>query len=155
MSAVLTHSCLALASAQEADLFAMFFAAAAAVAVPPPAQRYGRVFVGLVEAAPGLSFEAIFVPGLAEKLFPGRIVEEPILLDAARDRLNARLVTNEDRLSRERLALRGNASGAIIEHYAVLMRSCARGASRVIRRAILTPKVRSSYLRPLVLRGGP
>ena len=58
-----------------------------AVAVSPPSQRYGRVFVGPVEAARGLSFEAIFVPGLAEKLFPRRIVEEPILLDAARERL--------------------------------------------------------------------
>jgi ATP-dependent helicase/nuclease subunit B len=75
------------------------------VAVPPPSQRYGRVFVGPVEAARGLSFEAIFVPGLAEKLFPRRIVEEPILLDAARERLNAGLPTNEDRLGRERLAL--------------------------------------------------
>jgi ATP-dependent helicase/nuclease subunit B len=75
------------------------------VAVPPPSQRYGRVFVGPVEAARGLSFEAIFVPGLAEKLFPRRIVEEPILLDAARERLNAGLPTNEDRLARERLAL--------------------------------------------------
>jgi ATP-dependent helicase/nuclease subunit B len=54
------------------------------VAVPPPAQRYGRVFVGPVEAPRGLSFEAVFVLGLAEKLFPHRIVEEPILLDATR-----------------------------------------------------------------------
>ena len=75
------------------------------VAVPPPAQRYGRVFVGPVEAARGLSFEAVFVPGLAEKLFPHRIVEEPILLDAARKQLKAGLATNEDRLARERLAL--------------------------------------------------
>ena len=74
-------------------------------AAPPPAQRYGRVFVGPVEAARGLSFEAVFVPGLAEKLFPHRIIEEPILLDAARERLNAGLATNEDRLARERLAL--------------------------------------------------
>jgi RecB family exonuclease len=75
------------------------------VAAPPPAQRYGRVFVGPVEAARGLSFEAVFVPGMAEKLFPHKIVEEPILLDEARERLNAGLVTNEDRLARERLAL--------------------------------------------------
>jgi hypothetical protein len=74
-------------------------------AAPPAAQRYGRVFVGPVEAARGLSFEAVFVPGMAEKLFPHRIVEEPILLDEARKRLNAGLVTNEDRLARERLAL--------------------------------------------------
>ena len=75
------------------------------VAVPPPGQRYGRLFVGPVEAARGLSFEAVFVPGLAEKLFPHRIIEEPILLDAMRQKLNAGLATNEDRLAHERLAL--------------------------------------------------
>jgi CRISPR/Cas system-associated exonuclease Cas4 (RecB family) len=75
------------------------------VAVPPPTQRYGRVFIGPVEAARGLSFEAVFVPGIAEKLFPHRIIEEPILLDAARKQLNAGLATNDNRLARERLAL--------------------------------------------------
>jgi len=75
------------------------------VAVPPPNQRYGGVFIGPVEAARGLSFEAVFVPGIAEKLFPHRIIEEPILLDAARKELNVGLATNDDRLARERLAL--------------------------------------------------
>jgi inactivated superfamily I helicase len=54
------------------------------VAVRPPAQPYGKVFVGPVEAARGLNFEAVFVPGLAEKLFPHKIIEEPILLDTMR-----------------------------------------------------------------------
>jgi hypothetical protein len=45
------------------------------VGVPPPAQRYGAVFVGPVEAARGMSFDAVFVPGLAERLFPRKIVE--------------------------------------------------------------------------------
>ena len=75
------------------------------VAVPPPGQRYGGVFIGPVEAARGLSFAAVFVPGVAEKLFPHRIIEEPILLDAARKELNVGLATNDDRLARERLAL--------------------------------------------------
>src|SRR5262249_57736506 len=75
------------------------------VGIPPPGQRYGCIFVGPIEAARGLSFAAVFVPGLAEKLFPRKILEEPILLDAARERLNAGLATNEDRLARERLAL--------------------------------------------------
>jgi ATP-dependent helicase/nuclease subunit B len=75
------------------------------VGVPPPAQRYGRIFIGPVEAARGISFEAVFVPGLAEKLFPRKIVEEPILLDAVRARLNAGLPTNVERVARERLAL--------------------------------------------------
>lgn len=75
------------------------------VGVPPSGQRYGGVFVGPIEAARGLSFAAVFVPGLAEKLFPHKIVEEPILLDAAREQLKAGLTTNDERLARERLAL--------------------------------------------------
>jgi ATP-dependent helicase/nuclease subunit B len=75
------------------------------VAVPPPSQRYGRIFVGPIEAARGLSFEAVFVPGLAEKMFPRRIVEEPILLDVLREQIGGGLVTNQSRLERERLAL--------------------------------------------------
>ena len=75
------------------------------VAVPPSAQRYGGVFVGPVEAARGLSFDAVFVPGLAERLFPRKIVEEPILLDALREKLGGGLDTNEDRLAQERLSL--------------------------------------------------
>ena len=74
-------------------------------AVPPPAQRYGKIFIGPIEAARGLSFEAVFVPGLAEKMFPRKIVEEPILLDAVREQIGGNLATNQDRLEGERLAL--------------------------------------------------
>ena len=56
-------------------------------AVPPSPQRYGKVFIGPIEAARGLSFDAVLVPGLAEKMFPRKIVEEPILLDAVRERI--------------------------------------------------------------------
>jgi ATP-dependent helicase/nuclease subunit B len=73
-------------------------------AVPPPAQRYGKVFVGPIDAARGLTFDAVFVPGLAEKMFPQKIVEEPILLDAARTQIDPALATNRSRLERERLA---------------------------------------------------
>jgi len=45
------------------------------VAVPPASSRYGKVFVGPTDAARGLSFGAVFVPGLAEKMFPSKIVE--------------------------------------------------------------------------------
>jgi ATP-dependent helicase/nuclease subunit B len=75
------------------------------VGIPPSRQRYGRVFVGPIDAARGLSFETVFVPGLAEKLFPRKIVEEPILLDAARQQLGAELPTNQERVASERLAL--------------------------------------------------
>jgi ATP-dependent helicase/DNAse subunit B len=52
-----------------------------------------------------MSFEVVFVPGLAEKLFPHKIVEEPILLDTVRAQLSSGLPTNVERLARERLAL--------------------------------------------------
>jgi ATP-dependent helicase/DNAse subunit B len=51
-----------------------------------------------------MSFEAVFVPGLAEKMFPRKIIEEPILLDAAREQIGG-LVINQNRLEEERLAL--------------------------------------------------
>jgi ATP-dependent helicase/nuclease subunit B len=75
------------------------------VAVTPAPQRYGKVFVGQVDASRGLSFAAVFVPGLAERVFPKKIVEEPILLDSLRKQIDGGLVTNQDRLEAERLAL--------------------------------------------------
>jgi RecB family exonuclease len=77
------------------------------VALPPPKSRYGRVFVGPAEAARGLVFDVVFVPGLAERLFPRRIAEDPILLDAERARVGGgALETNDQRIERERLTLR-------------------------------------------------
>jgi ATP-dependent helicase/nuclease subunit B len=81
------------------------------VGIPPPAQRYGAVFIGPVDAARGMSFHAVFIPGLAERLFPQKIVEEPILLDRLRERLDSNLKTNIQRVADERLAL-GIAVGA-------------------------------------------
>jgi ATP-dependent helicase/DNAse subunit B len=80
-------------------------------AAPPLPQRYGKVFIGPIEAARSLSFDAVLVPGLAEKMFPRKIVEEPILLDAVRERIGGGLVTNANRLEQERFAL-GLAAGA-------------------------------------------
>jgi ATP-dependent helicase/nuclease subunit B len=74
------------------------------VAVPPASQRYGKVFVAPIDAARGMSFDAVFVPGLAEKMFPRKIVEEPILLDTVREQIGD-LATNPTRLQAERLAL--------------------------------------------------
>lgn len=74
--------------------------------VKPPESRQGRVLVAPAEAARGLAFDVVFVPGLAERLFPRKVQEEPILLDADRTRLAAGLPTNETRVARERLALR-------------------------------------------------
>jgi len=90
------------------------------IAVPPPDSRYGRVFVAPIDAARGLAFEMVFVPGLAERLFPRKIAEEPILLDSRRRALDAALRTNDDRVAGERLALRlaaGAARAALVLSY--------------------------------------
>jgi CRISPR/Cas system-associated exonuclease Cas4 (RecB family) len=84
----------------------------ATLAERPPADRYGRVFVGTIEQARGRSFDVVFLPGLAERVFPQKPREDPILLDALRRDLNAApghdqaLATQDDRAHRERLLLR-------------------------------------------------
>ncbi|MEO0422686.1 MAG: PD-(D/E)XK nuclease family protein, partial [Pseudomonadota bacterium] len=85
------------------------------LAEPPPRSRYGRVFVAPVDSARAMAFDRVFVPGLAEKLFPQKISEDPILLDAVRDQLDPALKTNRDRVEQERLALR-LAVGAARQH---------------------------------------
>ena len=72
----------------------------------PPADRYGRVFVGTIEQARGQSFEVVFLPGLAERIFPQKPREDPILLDVLRRDLDDSLATQEVRGRRERLLLR-------------------------------------------------
>jgi RecB family exonuclease len=72
--------------------------------VEPPKRRYGRVFIGQVDAARGLSFQVVFIPGLAERMFPRKIVEDPILTDLQRK--DTELPTRRDRLEYERLALK-------------------------------------------------
>ena len=72
----------------------------------PPADRYGRVFVGTIDQARGRSFEIVFVPGLAERIFPGKPREDPILLDALRRELSSNLATQDERGRRERVLLR-------------------------------------------------
>jgi ATP-dependent helicase/nuclease subunit B len=72
----------------------------------PPAARYGRVFVGTIEQARGRCFEIVFLPGLAERIFPQKPREDPILLDALRYQLGTGLATQDERGRRERLLLR-------------------------------------------------
>jgi RecB family exonuclease len=75
--------------------------------IKPPKRRYGRVFVGPAEAARGLSFQVVFVPGLAERIFPRKIVEDPILPDEQREATDGGyLATRRDQLESERLNLR-------------------------------------------------
>ena len=87
------------------------------LSVRPPRRRYGAVFIGSTDAARGMSFDVVFVPGLAEKLFPRKLIEDPILLDEQRRHVDgADLITQPDRVEAERLALRlavGAASGRV------------------------------------------
>jgi hypothetical protein len=75
------------------------------VEAQPPSRRYGRVFVGSPEQARGRSFRVVFVPGLAERLFPQRPREDALLLDELRSALHADLTTQRQRLYAERVRL--------------------------------------------------
>ncbi len=55
----------------------------------PPRRRYGRVFVGDPDQLRGRRFRVIFIPGLAERVFPHRHRQDPLLLDRHRAELNA------------------------------------------------------------------
>lgn len=72
----------------------------------PTERKFGRIFVAPVDAVRGLSFDVVFVPGLAERMFPEKVSEDPLLPDALRARLSEELETNADRVHRERLALK-------------------------------------------------
>lgn len=72
----------------------------------PPRRRCGRVFVGTPAGARGRSFSVVFVPGLAERLFPQRLREDALLLDESRASLSASLATQKQRGDDERLQLR-------------------------------------------------
>src|SRR5437588_8800909 len=61
----------------------------------PPADVYrtGRVIVSSLGGALGLPFQLVLIPGLVERSFPAPARQDPILLDAERDALNARYGT--------------------------------------------------------------
>ncbi len=81
----------------------------------PEERAAGRIFVAPVEAARGLSFDVVFVPGVAERLFPQKVNEEPILRDRERGPLG--LDTNDERVAAERLALRLAVGAARVRLY--------------------------------------
>lgn len=71
-----------------------------------PTERIDGVFVATTHEIRGSEFELVFVPGLAERLFPKRVLEDPLLLDESRLRLPVELPTRADAMDDERLALR-------------------------------------------------
>lgn len=74
-------------------------------------RRFERdgVFVSTIEAARGLSFRAVVVAGMAEKIIPADVREDPLLLDSERERLGrgalgrVSLSRKANRLEEERL----------------------------------------------------
>jgi ATP-dependent helicase/DNAse subunit B len=75
-------------------------------------RRYGKVFVTSTAEVAGLSFDVVFLPGLAEGTFPKKAFEDPLLLDDSRQLISPRLATQNARTSRERLLLHMAAASA-------------------------------------------
>jgi len=85
----------------------------ASIEAEPPARRYGRLLVTTPTALRGRSFDVVFVPALAERLFPQKPREDPLLLDDARAQIAglsgggpASLVMQTQRADFEKLQLR-------------------------------------------------
>jgi len=72
---------------------------------PKKGAASGGVLVATVDDVRGRVFEVVFVPGLAEKLFPQRVVEDPLLSDEQRARISEHLETQARRVESERSAL--------------------------------------------------
>jgi len=77
----------------------------------PPRRRFGHVFIGSIDEARGRTFDTVFLPGLAEGLFPRRSLEDPLLLDESRAKF-PQLETQDQRVARERMLLRSAAASA-------------------------------------------
>ena len=85
--------------------------------------RYGRVWVGPIEAARGLAFDVVAIPGLSERAFPRVIREDPMLLDREREAVSPDLPVRADLVDRERLRLRigvGAATRKLVLSYSSL-----------------------------------
>ena len=78
----------------------------------PPMHRYGRVFIGTPDQARGRTFRVVFVPGLAERMFPQKPREDPMLLDGMREAVDPSLPTQHQRLASERRLLQLAAGAA-------------------------------------------
>ncbi len=97
----------------------------------PDRDRYGQVLVATPEEVAGRSFEWVFLPGLAEGLFPKKALEDPLLLDEARTRVGLESAL-EQRRRAERLRLRmavGAATSRLVISYSRM--DLQQGRSRV------------------------
>jgi CRISPR/Cas system-associated exonuclease Cas4 (RecB family) len=78
----------------------------ASIEADPPGRRYGRVLVASPAQLRGRTFEVVFIPALAERMFPQKPREDPLLLDEAREHLEANLASQSERAELEKLQLR-------------------------------------------------
>ena len=72
----------------------------------PPQRPYGHVFVGSIDEARGRELAFVFLPGLAEGIFPQRALEDPLLLDEFRKVIDPGLPLRDGRVHEERIRLR-------------------------------------------------
>ncbi len=79
---------------------------------PPRKRRYGQVWIGSVDELRGHSFEVVFLPGLAEGVFPKKAFEDPLLLDDYRREVAEGLPLRDDRVAEERLRLHAGVGAA-------------------------------------------
>ena len=70
------------------------------LAAAPKDSRFGKVWVGSIEEARGMAFRLVFVPGVNEGLFPRPPAEDPLLLQAQRERLGVELRAEDTELLR-------------------------------------------------------
>lgn len=71
-------------------------------ATAPASTPFGRVFVAGLDEVRGRSFDVVFLPGLAEGIFPKPMLEDPLLLDAQRSAISTLLPQRADLVRRER-----------------------------------------------------
>jgi RecB family exonuclease len=82
-----------------------------------PESRYGRVLVATPEQARGRAFDIVFIPGLAERIFPQKLREDPLLLDKLRRQLSSDLFVLSDRSQQERFLLQIAVGAASLRLY--------------------------------------
>jgi ATP-dependent helicase/nuclease subunit B len=87
------------------DVLGMLRECLGEVSAPPSPNPGGKVLVASIDESGGRVFDVVFVPGLAEKLFPQRVVEDPLLSDEQRELISPDLETQSRRVASERAAL--------------------------------------------------
>ncbi|MFW3171372.1 PD-(D/E)XK nuclease family protein [Geodermatophilus sp. CPCC 206100] len=114
----------------------------------PRVGRFGDgVLVAPVSAAIGLDADVVFVLGLAESLFPGRLREDPLLPERARDVTDGQLLSYRERIDTSHRALLA-AFAAGREVVASFPRGDLRTKSRHLPSRWLLPTLRRLSGRP-------